>query len=105
MLKEDCRRSDAAHGRGDGRARPQIEGGPRVAITQRALLSRHTGTGWSGGGGGSGTRGRTDPDGAERPPGRPQEVTQEALHVCAKALGRVCCAVCSRKTNGCLGTS
>ena len=26
-----------------------------------------------------------------RPPGRPQEVTQEALHVCAKALGRVCC--------------
>ena len=47
--------------------------------------------GGRGGGGSSGTRGRTDPDGAERPPGRPQEVTQEALHVCAKALGRVCC--------------
>ena len=38
----------------------------------KALLSRHTGIGWSGGGGGSGTRGRTGSDGAEqRPPGRP----------------------------------
>ena len=40
--------------------------------TYTKQLSRHTGTGWSGGGGGSSTRGRTDSDGAEqRPPGRP----------------------------------
>ena len=48
-------------------------------------LSRHTGTGWSGGGGGSsGTRGRTDSDGAEqRPPGRPLLCLPERA-VCAQ---------------------
>ena len=61
-------------------------------------LSRHTGTGWSGGGGGSsGTRGRTDSDGAEqRPPGRPLLCLPERAAVCLRRRGQVRGSVAAR---------
>ena len=59
----------------------------RCHLPYTKQLSRHTGTGWSGGGGGSSTRGRTDSDGAEqRPPGRPLLCLPERA-VCAAPSG------------------
>ena len=55
----------------------------------KALLSRHTGIGWSGGGGGSGTRGRTDSDGAEQR-GRPLLCLPERA-VCLRSSSAVRC--------------
>ena len=74
--------SPHTHTRGPGDT-PRSPAGATSAI-HKALLSRHTGIGWSGGGGGSGTRGRTDSDGAEqRPPGRPLLCLPERA-VCAQ---------------------
>ena len=71
--------SPHTHTRGTHRGHPRVP-----SAIHKALLSRHTGIGWSGGGGGSGTRGRTDSDGAEqRPPGRPLLCLPERA-VCAQ---------------------